>query len=112
MEEQTEYLNNPLSQDRVKDLEEKNRNLKDRIILIGKNLVDLKQKNNQELLEIKQEIEKIKQSMQKLIRFLELASVELSKTAKKEDLEILKKQAKMFQPLEFVKKQELKGLIK
>ena len=37
--------------------------------------------------------------MERLISFLETASSEFSKFAKKEDLEILSKQAKMFQPL-------------
>ena len=36
--------------------------------------------------------------------FLETISNELSKFAKKEDLEILSKQAKMFQPLNLIKR--------
>ena len=36
--------------------------------------------------------------MERMINFLETASSEFSKFAKKEDLEILSKQAKMFQP--------------
>ena len=92
------------SNTQVRDLEEKQRILKDRLLLIGQNLVEMKEKNDHQILEIKRDIEIIKQSMERLMSFLETASSEFSKFARKEDLEILSKQAKMFQPLEFVKK--------
>ena len=83
---------------RVRDLEEKQNILKDRLLLIGKNLIETKEKNNQSTLEIKKELEIIKQDLKKIKTFLETISGEFSKFAKKEDLEILQKQAKMFQP--------------
>lgn len=89
---------------RMRDLEEKQRILKDRLLLIGQNLIDLKEKNTQSLLEIKKEIEIIKRNMERLISFLETASAEFSKFARKEDLELLAKQAKMFQPLDLLNK--------
>ncbi len=82
---------------KLRDLEEKQRILKDRLLLIGKNLIEIKEQHTQEMLEIKKDIEIIKQNMDRLISFLETASTEFSKFARKEDLEILKKQAKMFQ---------------
>ena len=66
--------------------------MKDRLLLIGQNLVDLREKNKEEILEIKKEIEILKRSMERLIDFLERASNEFSKFAKKEDLEIFAKQ--------------------
>ncbi|MFH1503539.1 MAG: hypothetical protein ABIE36_02690 [Candidatus Diapherotrites archaeon] len=92
---------------KVRDLEEKQRILKDRILLIGQNLIEFKEDFHRTFLEIKKDIEKIKQDLERLKSFLETASSEFSKFAKKEDLEILSKQAKMFQPLEFVTKKEL-----
>jgi hypothetical protein len=85
---------------KLRDLEEKQRMLKDRLLLIGQNLVETKEKNNQDILEIKKEIEVIKKNMERLVSFLETASAEFSKFARKEDLEILSKQARMFKPLE------------
>jgi len=84
---------------KIRDLEEKQRILKDRILLIGQNLIETKEKTSNDILEIKKNIEIINQNMERLISFLETASSEFSKFAKKEDLEILSKQAKMFQPL-------------
>lgn len=93
---------------RFRDLEEKNKILRDRLLLIGQNLIETKEKTSSDILEIKKELEIIKKNMERLVSFLETASLEFSKFAKKEDLEILAKQAKMFQPLEFIRKKDLK----
>jgi predicted nucleic acid-binding Zn-ribbon protein len=84
---------------KLRDLEEKQRILKDRLLLIGKNLIETKEEINEKILEMKKDIQSLKQSMERLTSFLETASGEFSKFARKEDLEILSKQAKMFQPL-------------
>ncbi len=93
---------------RFRDLEEKNKLLKDRVLLIGQNLIETKEKISEDILAIKKDLEMLKKNMDRLVSFLETASLEFSKFARKEDLEILAKQAKMFQPLEFVRKKDLK----
>ncbi|MFQ5532066.1 MAG: hypothetical protein ACE5ES_05620 [Candidatus Nanoarchaeia archaeon] len=87
------------SNTQVRDLEEKQRILKDRLLLIGQNLIDIKEKTSADMLQIKKDLELMKQELGKIKAFIELVSGELSKFARKEDLEILAKQAKMFQPL-------------
>ena len=93
---------------KIKDLEEKQNILKDRLLLIGQNLIDTKEEVSQKNLEIKKELKTLKQDVEKIKSFLEIISNELGKFARKEDLEILSKQAKMFQPLDFVRKSDLK----
>ena len=83
---------------RIKDLEEKQNILRERLLLIGKNLIEIKEETSEKLLEIKKELEKLKYETERMKSFLEIISGEFSKFAKKEDLEILAKQAKMFQP--------------
>jgi hypothetical protein len=95
---------------RIRDLEEKQRVQKDRLLLVGKNLLDMREKTNEQNLEIKKQIELLNQSMERIKSFIETASSEFSKFARKDDLEILTKQAKMFQPLEFVRKSDLKNI--
>ena len=46
---------------------------------------------------------KIKDNLEKIRRFIESVSTEFSKFARKDDLDILIKQAKMFQPLRYLK---------
>ena len=84
---------------KLRDLEEKQRVLKDRVLLIGQNLIDIKEKTNETILEIKKDLEKIKENSERMKSFIENISREFPKFARKDDLEILAKQAKMFQPL-------------
>ncbi|SRR3989344_6033531 len=95
---------------RIKDLEEKQSISKDRLLLIGQNLIDFREENSEKMIEVKKEIESLKRDVDRIKSFLEIISSEMGKFAKKDDLEILKKQAKMFQPLEFVRKSELKKM--
>ena len=82
--------------------------MNDRLLLIGKNLIEIRGKTNDDVLEVKKELEIIKKDIKRLISFLESASSEFGKFARKEDLAILIKQAKMFQPLDFVRKKDIK----
>ncbi|MEK6917526.1 MAG: hypothetical protein AABW51_01120 [Nanoarchaeota archaeon] len=97
---------------KLRDLEEKNRILKDRLLLIGENLVEVKENFTQDVLILKKDFEEIKSTLNRLKNFVETASSEFSKFARKEDLEILSKQAKMFQPLDFLRKSDLEKLKK
>ena len=95
---------------KVRDLEEKQRIIKDRILLIGQNLIEMKEDVHIAFLDIKKDIEIMKRDIERLKSFFETASGEFSKFAKKEELEILSRQAKMFQPLELVTRRDLEKL--
>jgi hypothetical protein len=94
----------------IRDLEEKQRILKERIFLIGQNLVEIREKSIRDVLELKKDVEMMRNSMDRIKDFLETISGEFQKFARKEDLEMLSKQAKMFQPLEFVRKKDLEKI--
>jgi len=83
---------------RLRDLEEKQRILKNQILLIGRNLIEIREKNIREILEIKKDTELIKSNMERLASFLETTSEEFQKFARKDDVDILAKQMRMFQP--------------
>lgn len=84
----------------LRDLEEKQKILKERLIMVSENLISLKEKTTKDNLEIKKNISAMQEQMKKLISFLEMASSEMTKFAKKEEVEILYKQAKMFKAIE------------
>jgi hypothetical protein len=112
MDEQEGYNQQSFGDSNAKmiSIEEKQRILRDQILLLGQNLIEVKEKTNGKIIEIKKDIESIKQNIERMSSFLENISSEFSKFAKKEDLEILTKQAKMFQPLDFVRKKDLEKL--
>ena len=88
---------------KIRDIEDKQKIIKDRLMLLGQNLISIKEKNNQEINEMKKDMEELKTSLHRLKDFLDVLSTELPNFAKKQDIEILKKQATMFQPLERLK---------
>ncbi len=89
---------------KIKDLEEKQKVLKDRLLLISENLIEIKEDIDEKILEIKKNLEVFRENIERLLSFIETASSEFSKFAKKEDVEILSKEIKMFQPLKYLKK--------
>ncbi|GIU68517.1 MAG: hypothetical protein KatS3mg001_367 [Candidatus Pacearchaeota archaeon] len=89
---------------KIRDLEEKQRILRDRLILLGENLIEIKEKTNSEIIDIKKSISIMKESIDKVISFLEIATSEFQKFARKEDLEILSKKIKISQDIEAIKK--------
>ena len=89
---------------KIRDLDEKQRILKNRVLLIGQNMIETKEQNQEKILELIKDVETLKRSLEGIKDFLETISNEFSKFATIDDLEILKKQAKMFQPLKLVKK--------
>ena len=95
---------------KVRDLEEKQRIIKDRVLLVGQNLIEMKEDIHTTFLDIKKDIEIMKRDIERLKSFFETASGEFSRYAKKEELDVLAKQAKMFQPLELVTKRDLEKL--
>lgn len=97
--EQSNYPNyNPDLSFRLRDLEEKQRILKNQLLLIGKNLIEIRERNMREILEVKKETQMIKSNMERLASFLETVSEDFQKFARKDDVDILAKQMRMFQP--------------
>jgi len=96
----------------IKELEETQRILKDRLILIGDNLIRIKENTQEEILNLKLEVDKLKDALNKIKSFLESFSSGIDNFAKKNEVDILRKQAKMFQPLEFVRREEFEKIKK
>jgi uncharacterized protein YwgA len=83
---------------KLRDLEEKQRILKNQILLIGKNMIDIKDKSMKDIIEIKKDVDTMKNSIERLASSIDSISEEMSKFARKDDFEILAKQMRMFQP--------------
>ena len=97
---------------RLNEIEEKQRIIKDRILLIGENLISTKEDFlNQEINTKKQlkqlvyEVESIKQLLKRILN-------EISNFARKAEVEILERQLKIFSPLEFARISDIKEIVK
>jgi hypothetical protein len=81
---------------RLRDIEERQRLLKDRILLIGQNLVEEREKTFQDIQEMKKIVLELKMEGVKMKDFLQRLSEQISESARKEELMILQRQFDMF----------------
>ena len=84
---------------RIRDLEEKQRLLKDRMFLISESFVKERDKNFNEIQDMKQTIEKIRLENTRLKELLLRVSEIIDSAARKEELMILQRQFDMFREL-------------
>lgn len=81
---------------RILDIEEKQRILKDRILLIGKSLLEERENSFKELQDMKTRLIKIEEENSRMKSFIQRIAEQLSTLARKEDLEILQRQFDLF----------------
>jgi hypothetical protein len=96
---------------KLKDIEEKQNIIKDRLLLIGENLVAEKQETDKKVLEIKNQFNEIQQENKKLKLAIQRILEAQEGFARKNELKILEKQFKMFQPLEFARLKDVETMI-
>jgi hypothetical protein len=113
-EQQQDYVTPLLSEfnTKLRDIEEKQKLLKDRVLLIGENLISSREESEVELAQLKVNVEQMKLDMQRVKETLERFGDELENKARRGETEILRKQFKMFEPLEFATIEDVKKLIK
>ena len=96
---------------RLNELEEKQRLLRDRALLIGENLVAIKEDSEKEKWELKKQINQINLEIKNLKQLVNRIVNEFSNLARRSELEILERQAKMFQPLELARIKDIESII-
>ena len=92
----------------MKDLEERQRIIRERLLLVGKNLLETKE----ELGEIKRNIETLNNEIRKIKELLQNITYELEEFARKDELEVIARQLDMLSPLEFARIEDVKKMIK
>jgi hypothetical protein len=97
---------------KIRDLEEKQRLLKERVLLIGQNLIESRENLEKEVTELKLSVGEMKQDTEKVKHAILRLSEDLDRRARKNEVELLAKQMKMFQPLELVTMDDVKKLLK
>lgn len=110
MEEQQAFYESDAST-RVRDLEEKMRLLKDRVILIGQNLLESRESLEGEVQEIKVMLAGTEKDLEKLKEKVQLILEEFEGFSRKEEVNLLKKQFKMFEPLQFARIDDVKRIV-
>jgi len=97
---------------RINEVEQKQKLLKDRVLLIGENLIASREDSIKFESEIKNQLKILNLEVQNIKRILNRIMNEVPNLARKSELEILEKQFKIFQPLEPVRTEDVKRIIK
>ncbi len=84
---------------KLRDIEERQRLIKDRVLLIGENLVSGREESIKEISELKVKTENIEKEIERIKDTLSSVIEETQNFARKSEVEILQRQFKMFQPL-------------
>ncbi|MDP3026521.1 MAG: hypothetical protein Q8N63_02345 [Nanoarchaeota archaeon] len=113
-----EYQQDPVSamlsefSTRLNEIEEKQRLIKDRILLVGENLISTKEDYSKQEFEIKRQLKQVISEISSLKQLMQRVVNELPNLAKKSELEILERQVKMFQPLEFARIKDVREIVR
>ncbi|MFH1308066.1 MAG: hypothetical protein ABIH72_04395 [archaeon] len=95
----------------LRDLEERQSLIKDRVLLISKNLVETKEEIESGLAQVKADLEILKKENERMKETLQRTLDEISDLARKEEVMILYRQFKMFEPLKFARIEDVKDMI-
>src|SRR3989344_2517454 len=96
---------------KLRDLEEGQKLMKERVLLIGKNLIDLQEKNFSDFIELKKSVQELQTEVKRIKSVIESLSDEVSKSARKEELVILERQWEIFQPLKYLRVEDVDKII-
>jgi predicted nucleic acid-binding Zn-ribbon protein len=96
---------------RLRDLDERNKLIRERVLLLGKNLISSRQDIETELKEIKKGNQEIKKDLERIKRTSNSLLTEFNKFVKREELALVERMLKDFQPLEFMRKKDVEELI-
>jgi hypothetical protein len=96
---------------RLNELEEKQRLIKDRMLLIGNNLIYSKEEIEKRDLEFKKKISDLELELKSIKQLNRRMIFELENLARKEEFLILERQFKIFQPLEFARISDIKKIV-
>jgi len=95
---------------RLRELEERNRLLRERVLIVGKNMLSLRDDVEKELGEIKKENFQFKKDIEKLKIITQNILSEVSKFARKDEMNYIERMLADFQPLKFARMSDLKEL--
>lgn len=96
---------------RIRDAEERNKVTKDKVFLFGKNLIDAKEELAEDINELKRENLELKAEIEKIKRMVDSLVEDSSRFVKKEEILLVERMLKDFQPLEFVRMSDLENII-
>jgi hypothetical protein len=96
---------------RLRDVEERNRVVKERVLLLGQNLISSREDIEKEIDKIKKDNLFLKKEFEKLKNIVENMLNETDKFARKDEMLLIERMLKDFQPLEFAREKDIAEIV-
>lgn len=109
-EDQTQYFLADFNT-RLQDLEGKNSTIKDRTIMLGENLISLKEKIDEEMAELKKSLKIMERKLEQVNSLAKNVASETESFVRRDEMVLIERMLKDFQPLEFMRKKDVEELI-
>lgn len=96
---------------RLRDIEDRNRVVKERVLLLGQNLISSRDEMAAEIEQLKKDNAQVKRDMEKVKNLVDNLVSETNKFVRKEEVILIEKMLKDFQPLEFARMKDVGEMI-
>jgi len=110
MSNQTQFLLSDFNT-RLRDIDERSRLIRERVLLLGKNLISSRQEIEDEIKIIKKENSEMKKDIDKLKKISNSLLTEFNKFVKRDEMVLVERMLKDFQPLQFMRKKDVEEII-
>lgn len=96
---------------KIRDLEESHKMMRERLLLISQNFLESEEKSIKDRESLKKQLVSMESDLKRIKDMINSLIVEVSKSARKEEIELLRKQSKIFDPLKFVRMEDIDNII-
>jgi hypothetical protein len=96
---------------KIRDLEERHNLLKEKVLLLGQSFLKGGDRMSKEMALVKSDIRDLKTEVERIKDGIQHIIGETSDFARKEELSVLEKYMKIWEPLKFVKEEDVKRMI-
>ena len=112
-EEQVQQVSYLLSSfnTRLRELEERNKTMRERVMLLSQNFLSLKEEVSGEVKQMKQQLNKIQEEVTRTKTTVQNILTESNNFVRKGEVLVIERMLKDFQPLEFMRRKDIEELI-
>jgi len=96
---------------RLREIDERNRLIRERVLLLGKNLISSKQDTEEEIRFLREENRQIKKDIEKIKKVASSLLNEFDRFVKRDEVVLIERMLKDFQPIEFMRRKDVEELL-
>ncbi len=96
---------------RIRDIEERNNSMRERIQILGQNMLNTRESTEERVSQIEKQNSQIALDLKKIKTNLENLNSEMSNFVRKDEIILVERMLKDFQPLEFIRRKDVEEML-